>query len=151
MNLNLIDLIGNQVKLATQSRQEKSKRLLAEKKKTKLRWLKTEGRLVELDYRIKESLSVNRPNCQAAIVALDELSTLTIAPLMLKKHPYIVETILKLKRYIGPKESPEHTSEQKVFTLLPFFFLPLSSLSMNYHPSRLNTKKHLRRFATKHQ
>jgi len=106
--------IDNKVKLATQSRQEKSKRLLAEKKKTKLRWLKTEGRLVELDYRIKESLSVNRPNCQAAIVALDELSTLTIAPLMLKKHPYIVETILKLKRYIGPKESPEHTSEQKV-------------------------------------
>jgi len=106
--------IDAKVKLATQSRQEKSKRLLAEKKKTKLRWLKTEGRLVELDYRIKESLSVNRPNCQAAIVALDELSMLSIAPLMLKKHPYIVQTILKLKRYIGPKENPEHTSEQKV-------------------------------------
>jgi len=106
--------IDAKVKVSTQSRQEKSKRLLAEKKKTKLRWLKTEGRLVELDYRIKESLSVNRPNCQAAIVALDELSTLSIAPLMLKKHPYIVQTILKLKRYIGPKENPEHTSEQKV-------------------------------------
>merc|ERR1712071_153730 len=111
---NVKSQIDAKVKITTQSRQEKSKRLLAEKKKTKLRWLKTEGRLVELDYRIKESLSVNRPNCQAAIVALDELSTLSIAPLMLKKHPYIVETILKLKRYIGPKENPEHTSEQKV-------------------------------------
>jgi len=111
---NVKSQIDAKVKITTQSRQEKSKRLLAEKKKTKLRWLKTEGRLVELDYRIKESLSVNRPNCQAAIVALDELSTLSIAPLMLKKHPYIVQTILKLKRYIGPKENPEHTSEQKV-------------------------------------
>jgi len=111
---NVKSQIDAKVKITTQSRQEKSKRLLAEKKNTKLRWLKTEGRLVELDYRIKESLSVNRPNCQAAIVALDELSTLSIAPLMLKKHPYIVQTILKLKRYIGPKENPEHTSEQKV-------------------------------------
>merc|ERR1712071_48600 len=67
---NVKSQIDAKVKITTQSRQEKSKRLLAEKKKTKLRWLKTEGRLVELDYRIKESLSVNRPNCQAAIVAL---------------------------------------------------------------------------------
>ena len=97
-----------------QSRQDHNKRLIAEKKKTKLRWLKTEGRLVELDYRIKESLSVNRPNCEAAITALDDLNSLVIAPLMLKKHPYIVQTIMKLKRYIGPKESAEHTEENKV-------------------------------------
>lgn len=37
-----------------------------------------------------------------------------MAPLMLKKHPFIVQTILKLKRYIGPKESAEHTEDQKV-------------------------------------
>lgn len=97
----------------TQSQQDKSNRLIAEKKKSKLRWLKTESRLVELDYRIKESLSVNRPNIDAAIVALDELNTLQMAPLMLKKHPFIVQTILKLKRYIGPKESAEHTAEQR--------------------------------------
>ena len=98
----------------TQSHQDKSNRLLAEKKKTKIRWLKTESRLVELDYRIKDSLSVNRPNCEAAITALDELNSLQMAPLMLKKHPFIVTTILKLKRYIGPKENSEHTPEQKV-------------------------------------
>ncbi len=50
----------------------------------------------------------------AAITALDELYSLQMAPLMLKKHPFIVTTILKLKRYIGPKESSEHTEEQKV-------------------------------------
>lgn len=87
--------------------------MIAEKKKTKLRWLKTESRLVELDYHIKESLSVNRPNIDAAIIALEELNALQMAPLMLKKHPFIVQTILKLKRYIGPKESSEHTEEQK--------------------------------------
>lgn len=102
------------VNQVTQHHQEKSNRLLDEKKKNKLRWLKTESRLVELDYRIKESLSVNRPNCEAAIAALDELYSLQMAPLMLKKHPFIVTTILKLKRYIGPKESPEHTDDQKV-------------------------------------
>lgn len=70
--------------------------------------------MVELDYRIKESLSVHRPNCDNAIAALDELHSLQTAPLMLKKHPYVVQTILKLKRYIGPKESPDHTTDQKV-------------------------------------
>jgi len=70
---------------------------------------------VELDYRIKESLSVHKPDCDAAIAALEELLSLQIAPLMLKKHPFVVQTILKLKRYIGPKESAgyEHTEEQK--------------------------------------
>lgn len=107
------------VKQVAQNRQEaraeQSKRSAAEKKKTKLRWLKTEGRLVELDYRIKESLSVHKPDCDAAIRALEELLSLQIAPLMLKKHPFVVQTILKLKRYIGPKESAgyEHTEEQK--------------------------------------
>ena len=114
--------IDCKVKQATQAHQDKSTRLLNEKKKTKLRWLKTEGRLVELDYRIKESLSVTRPKCQDAIVALDELSSLQMAPLMLKKHPYIVQTILKLRRYIGPKESSEHTAEQKVNSFFFFFF-----------------------------
>ena len=85
-----------------------------EKKKTKVRWLKMEGRMVELDCKIKDSLSVTRPNCSAAIVALDELNTLSLAPLMLLKHPYVVQTIMKLKRYIGPKDSPEYTSEQRV-------------------------------------
>lgn len=108
----------SQVNQVTQSQNDKSNRLLTEKKKTKLRWLKTEGRLVELDYRIKESLSVNRPNCDAAIVALDDLYSLQLAPLMLKKHPYIVQTILKLKRYIGPKENAEHTAEQKVICIV---------------------------------
>ena len=61
-----------------EARLEQSKRLTAEKKKTKLRWLKTEGRLVELDYRIKESLSVHRPDCRAAAAALDELLALQV-------------------------------------------------------------------------
>lgn len=102
-----------QAKQAVQPHLDNSKRLEIEKKKTKLRWLKTEGRMVELDCKIKDSLSVTRPNCAAAIEALDELNTLPLAPLMLLKHPYIVQTIFKLKRYIGPKDSPEYTSEQR--------------------------------------
>ena len=99
----------------TKSHQNKSNRLLTEKKKTKVRWLKTTAsRLVELDYRIKDKLSINRPNCEAAIAALDELNSLEFSASVLKKHPFIITTILKLKRYVGPKENSEHTPEQKV-------------------------------------
>jgi len=103
------------VKQALQPHLDSNKRLETEKKKTKMRWLKTEAMMVELDCKIKDSLSVTRPNCPAAIEALDELNLLPLAPLMLLKHPYVVQTIFKLKRYIGPKDHPDYTSEQRVF------------------------------------
>lgn len=111
---NLKSQVEAKIKQASQPRLDYAKRLEAEKKKTKLRLLKTEGRMVELDCKIKDSLSVTRPNCDAAITAIDELNNLTLSPLMLLKHPYVVHTVMKLKRYIGPKDNGEYTPDQKV-------------------------------------
>ena len=64
-----------------------------EKRKSKLRWLKIEQKLVELDIEVQTALSMERPDPDRCITALDELNALAIVPLMLKKHPRIVTTI----------------------------------------------------------
>ena len=62
-------------------------------RKKKLRWLKVEQRLVDLDIAVKTSLHLERPTPEECITALDELNELALAPLMLKKQPDIVTTI----------------------------------------------------------
>jgi hypothetical protein len=63
------------------------------------RWLKLESRLVELDALVKSNLSLTRADPDRCLAHLDEISTLTIDPLMLKKHPQVVETIKKVNLY----------------------------------------------------
>ena len=70
-------------------RQEK----LLDKRKNKLRWLKIEQRLVDLDIAVKTALHLERPSPERCIQALDELNELALTPLMLKKQPDIVTTI----------------------------------------------------------
>jgi hypothetical protein len=60
------------------------------------RWLKLEARLVELDALVKSNLSLTKADPDCCLAHLDEISTLTIDPLMLKKHPQVVETIKKV-------------------------------------------------------
>lgn len=60
------------------------------------RWMKLESRLVELDALVKSNLSLTRADPDRCLAHLDEISTLTIDPLMLKKHPQVVETIKKV-------------------------------------------------------
>jgi hypothetical protein len=86
--------------------QEERERIDNERKlirsKEKLRWLKIEQRLVELDIAVKTSLNLKKPSPDRCIQALDELQELGIAPLMLKKQPDIVSTVKKICQYIGP-------------------------------------------------
>jgi hypothetical protein len=60
------------------------------------RWLKVESRLVELDTLIKGRLGLTKAEPDNCLAHLDEMSSLTIYPLMLKKHPRIVETIKRV-------------------------------------------------------
>jgi len=76
---------------------------LLEKRKNKLRWLKIEQKLVDLDIAVKTALHVERPAPDRCLGALDELNELAVAPLMLKKQPDIVTTIRRLRKYIGPQ------------------------------------------------
>lgn len=104
---------------------EHSKRLEAEKKsilkkdrvvdqkKKKLQWLRVESRLVELDTLIKGRLGLTKAEPDSCLAHLDEMSALTIYPLMLKKHPRIVETIKRLRRYVGNVEEWDYSDEEK--------------------------------------
>ena len=58
-----------------------------------MRWLKVEQKLVDLDIAVKTALHLERPAPDRCISALEELSDLEVAPLMLKKQPDIVTTI----------------------------------------------------------
>jgi len=80
------------------------KNKVMEKRKDKLRWLKIEQRIVDLDIVIKTALHMERPEPQNCINALDELNEMAIVPLMLKKQPDIVTTIRRLRKYVGPQE-----------------------------------------------
>jgi hypothetical protein len=55
-----------------------------------------ESRLVELDTLIKGRLGLAKAEPDYCLAHLDEMSSLTIYPLMLKKHPRIVETIKRV-------------------------------------------------------
>ncbi|KAL2712572.1 PC4 and SFRS1-interacting protein isoform X3 [Vespula squamosa] len=85
---------------------EDEKRLLAKdgavhRKTYKLRWLRIEAQLLQLDAQIKSNLGLDRANTDKCLEAMDEILSLSIDPLMLKKHPHIVETVKRLRRYIG--------------------------------------------------
>ncbi|XP_063230197.1 PC4 and SFRS1-interacting protein isoform X2 [Bacillus rossius redtenbacheri] len=67
----------------------------------KHRWYATAARIVELDNCIKSSLGLVDARPQECLVYLSELSTVAVDTLMLLKYPHIVDTIKKLRRYVG--------------------------------------------------
>nr|KAF7425102.1 hypothetical protein H0235_007540 [Vespula pensylvanica] len=67
----------------------------------KLRWLRMEAQLLQLDSQIKSNLGLDRANADKCLEAMDEVLSLSIDPLMLKKHPRLVETVKRLRRYVG--------------------------------------------------
>lgn len=75
-------------------------------RKEKVRWLKVEQRLIDLDIAIKTAVHYEHPNMPKCLDLLDELYQMPVTPLMLKKQPDIVTTIRKLRKYIGPQTEP---------------------------------------------
>ncbi|XP_011310955.1 PC4 and SFRS1-interacting protein [Fopius arisanus] len=69
--------------------------------KSKLKWLRMEIQLLQLDAQITSNLGLDRANTEECLEAMDEMLGLSIEPVMLKKHSHIVETVKKLRRYIG--------------------------------------------------
>lgn len=66
-----------------------------------LQHLKLESTLLELDHQIKSSTGLNGAKPEECIKHLDTYKQLEITPLMLKKHPNCVETMKRLRRYVG--------------------------------------------------
>ncbi|XP_033341488.2 JIL-1 anchoring and stabilizing protein isoform X1 [Megalopta genalis] len=97
---------------------EEEKRLLAKdgalhRKTNKLRWLRIEAQLLQLDAQIKSNLGLDRANPDKCLQAMDDMLSLPIDPLMLKKHPHIVETVKRLRRYIGNLTDWKLTDEEE--------------------------------------
>lgn len=80
----------------------------------KLKWLRIEAQLLELDAQIKSNLGLDKANADECLQAMDVMFNLTTDPLMLKKHPQIVETIKRLRRYIGNLSDWKLTEEETV-------------------------------------
>lgn len=70
-------------------------------KTAKLKWLRIESQLVELDAKIKGCLGLDRAEPKAALDYMVEMLKLQLDPLMLKKHPHVVDMVKRVRRYIG--------------------------------------------------
>jgi len=84
--------------------------------KEKMRWMKLEKKIVDLDIAIRSALHHEEPDMARCISLISELQSLAIQPLMLKKLPNIVMTLRKVRKYIGPIKphpDPKVTEEQK--------------------------------------
>ncbi|XP_063976379.1 hepatoma-derived growth factor-related protein 2 [Diachasmimorpha longicaudata] len=80
--------------------------------KSKLKWLRLENQLLQLDAQIKSNLGLDRANTDECLEGMEEMLGLSIEPLMLKKHPHVVETVKRLRRYIGNVAEWKFTEDQ---------------------------------------
>lgn len=76
-----------------------------EEKKSRVQFLKTEMKLIELDAKIKTCLCLEKADTDLCVKLLDELAELNVKPLMLLKHPTCLETIKRMRAYIGNTSS----------------------------------------------
>ncbi|KPJ11006.1 hypothetical protein RR48_10186 [Papilio machaon] len=76
-----------------------------DEKKSRVQFLKTEMKLIELDAKIKTCLCLEKADTELCLKLLDELMELDIKPLMLLKHPTCLETVKRMRAYIGNTNS----------------------------------------------
>lgn len=94
-----------------QMEQNKTNMILDDKKE-KLTYLKIEAQLLDIDCRIKCSLTLKQADPETCLRTLDELLELKLSPLMVKKHSQVVETIKKLRKYVGNTITWELSNEE---------------------------------------
>ena len=83
----------------------------------KVSWLKLEQRLVEVDLALKKALHHQHPDLTSALGLLQELHQITVGSFIVKKQPQIVETVRKIRKYVGPKNYSPSDIEDKVLIM----------------------------------
>lgn len=78
-----------------------------------LELLKIEVQLLDADCRIKSSLNLSSADCDECLHAMDEILDLKLNALMLKKHPEVVDTVKKLRKYVGNLSAWKLTPEEQ--------------------------------------
>lgn len=74
---------------------------ILEGKKSKLRWLKVESNLLQYDSKIKAALALDKANPREALDYMELMLKLQVDPLMLKKHPHVMDMVKRLRKYVG--------------------------------------------------
>lgn len=77
------------------------KNKLLESKKSKLHWLKIESNLLQYDSKIKAALALDKANPREALEYMELMFKLDVDPLMLRKHPHVMDMVKRLRRYVG--------------------------------------------------
>ncbi|XP_018325064.1 hepatoma-derived growth factor-related protein 2 [Agrilus planipennis] len=94
-------LFETNLTLAEEEIQESIELQILERKTQKLNFLKREQELVELDTKIKACLGLDEAEPKQALVFLDKILALDVDPLMLIKHPHVVDMVKRLRKYVG--------------------------------------------------
>ncbi|KAF5275083.1 hypothetical protein FQA39_LY07020 [Lamprigera yunnana] len=85
---------------------------IIELKKYIISQLHIEAQLVELETKIKACLGLYSADPLKAVRYLEEMLMLNVTSLMLKKHPIVVESVIRLKKYIGNTTAWAFNKEQ---------------------------------------
>uniref|UniRef100_U5ET94 Putative the pwwp domain part of the hepatoma derived growth factor n=1 Tax=Corethrella appendiculata TaxID=1370023 RepID=U5ET94_9DIPT len=75
--------------------------------------LTLESKLIELNQLIKASVGLSSANVEKCVELLDDYKKLKITQLMLKKHPNCVETMKRLRRYVGNAKAWNLADDEK--------------------------------------
>merc|ERR1712141_311466 len=73
----------------------------------KIEWLKVEASIAEIEIQLKKHLHPDHPELPVVIQLLQQLNSLKVTKLMLKKQPQVFETVNRLCHYLGPKNTDE--------------------------------------------
>ena len=73
----------------------------------KIEWLKVEASIAEIEIQLKKHLHPDHPELPVVIQLLQQLNSLKVTKLMLKKQPQVFETVNQLCHYLGPKNTDE--------------------------------------------
>jgi len=105
-------------------------KILQKQRGEKIRWLKSEMRLAEIERDFRHCLNPTSPDLLKCCQLLDELSNqhFMISPLMFKKQPQVMDTLEKMTHYVGPKQGMELDDlVQKVRTKSKSMYLKFQS------------------------
>lgn len=92
-----LDISENDVHTAIKNR-------LLDGKMSKLHWLKIESNLLQYDSKIKAALALDKANPREALEYMQLMYKLDVDPLMLRKHPHVMDMVKRLRRYVGNVE-----------------------------------------------
>ncbi|GBP15587.1 hypothetical protein EVAR_5288_1 [Eumeta japonica] len=98
---SVIHQLETELNLTDEDKANLDKERSIEERKVRMHFLKTEIEMVELDAKIKTCLSLEKADTDNCLVLLDQLQELPIKSLMLLKHPSVLESVKRMRCYVG--------------------------------------------------